>query len=125
MNCCTPPVNAPCQDRFIRIFNSVVDLLVSQQIIFLCVCTKCPIQLYDCRLMHRNSTDPKYIMLLKTTPKMKRGAFKNALLQKGFCQYVHHSKCRNSSEIFCGLVLQLCPINSKTQAQRWKYAACC
>ena len=39
-------MNAPRWELFIRIFKSVVALLVSRQIIFLCVGTRRPIQLY-------------------------------------------------------------------------------
>ena len=39
-------MDAPRQEFFIRIFKTVVALSVSRQIIFLCACTGCPIQLF-------------------------------------------------------------------------------
>ena len=36
---CTPPLDASRRELFIRIFKSVVALLVSQQIDFLCILT--------------------------------------------------------------------------------------
>ena len=41
------PVDAPRRELFVCSFKSVVALLVSRRIDFLCVHTRCPIQLYE------------------------------------------------------------------------------
>ena len=46
MKCFTPPVNTPRQTLFIRIFKPVVPSWSQGKLIFVCVRTACPIQLY-------------------------------------------------------------------------------
>ena len=45
-------MDAPRQELFIRIFKSAVSLLVTRQMIFLCVCTGRPIQLCYLSMWH-------------------------------------------------------------------------
>ena len=56
------PLDAPGRELFICIFKSAVALLVLRQIIFVCVCTGHPIQLYShSELLEPISIDGLYV----------------------------------------------------------------